>query len=245
MCQSPEDHLRNRRTDADFHEINRSDQDFAPHDKRVAFVERLPQALSYAANLDRGDHAILIYDSLAVAAEYFSAYIEEGVNREESTCFVGTSRERYKQLLHHAGIQVASLEDNGYLRYFAIQDFCMEGTRPSKKRALRNIEELVKTSKEKECRGMRFILLSGSIQQGDNPSQYVIEFEQWLNTLSSPSMSTLCCYEARGTLHGPRPDLFMELLKAHGHCLFQGIAMPTSTLSGIKLNPIYPKLVPP
>jgi hypothetical protein len=245
MAHNPDGNVRNRRTDADFHQRHRADQDAEPHKERVAFVERLPQALSYAANLDRGDHAILIYDNLVVAAEYFSAYIEEGINRQESTCFVGPSRERYVQLLDQAGVQVATLENNGYLRYFAFQDFCVEGTRPSKEMALRNIEALVRTSKEKECRGMRFILLSGSSQEGDFPSQSVIEFERWLNTLSAYPMSTLCCYEARDTLHGPRPDLFLELLKAHGHCLFQGTAMPTSMLVGIKLNPLYPKMAPP
>ncbi len=136
MCHSPDGNFGNRRADADFHQRHRIDQDSEPQKERVTFVERLPQALSYAANLDRGDHAILIYDNLVVAAEYFSAYIEEGINRQESTCFVAPSRLRYEQLLDHAGVEVASLENNGYLRYFAIQDFCMEGTRPSKEMAL-------------------------------------------------------------------------------------------------------------
>lgn len=245
MCHNPDGNFGNRRADADFHQRHRIDLDAEPPKERVTFVDRLPQALSYAANLDRGDHAILFYDNLVVAAEYFSAYIEEGINRQESTCFVAPSRLRYEQLLDHAGVEVASLENNGYLRYFAIQDFSMEGSRPSKEMALPNIEKLVRTSKEKECRGIRFILLSESSEQGESSAQSVIEFERWLNTLSSYPMSTLCCYEARSTLNGPRPDLFMELLKAHRHCLFQGIAMPTSMLVGIKLDPLYPKIVPP
>ena len=244
MCHNPEGNLGNRRADADFHQRHRIDQDSTPHTERVAFIERLPQALSYAANLDRGDHAILVYDNLVVAAEYFSAYIEEGVNRQESTCFVAPSRLRYEQLLDHAGVKIASLENNGYLRYFAFQDFCMDGTRPSKEIALPNIERLVKTSKEKECRALRFIFLSESHEQGEGSAQSVIEFERWLNTLSSYPMSTLCCFEARTTLNGSRSDFFMELLKAHRHCLFQGIAMPTSMLAGIRLDPLYPKMLP-
>jgi hypothetical protein len=244
MSLSPDDHFGNRRTDAYFHRKHRTNLDSTPSKERVAFVDRLPQALSYTANLDRGDHAILVYDNLIVAAEYFSAYIEEGINRQESTCFVGPSRARYEQLLEQAGVEVGQLEDNGYLRYFAIQDFCLEGTRPSRKTALRKIDELIKTSREKECRGMRFILLSELAQESDTPFDSIVEFERWLNTLSSYPMSTLCCYEARDILQGPRPELFMELLKAHGHCLFQGIAMPTSMLAGIKISPIYPKLVP-
>ena len=241
MPHNPQGNFGFRRADAYFHERHRPDRESTPTREHVAFVERLPQALSYAANLGRGDHAILIYDNLVVAAEYFSAYIEEGVNRQESTCFVGPSRERYEQLLDQAGIQVASLESNGYLRYLALQDFCMEGARLSRKTTVRNIEELVATSKQKECRGMRFILLKRSVEQGDKPSS--IEFERWLNTLSSNPVSMLCCYEARDTLHESRPDLFMELLKTHAHCLFQGIAMPTSMLVGIRLNPLYPRIV--
>ena len=245
MCNNPENNFANRRADAEFHRSHKIDQDAEPYKERVTFVERLPQALSYAANLDRGDHAILIYDNLVVAAEYFTAYIEEGINRQESTCFVAPSRLRYEQLLDHAGLEVASLENNGYLRYFSFQDFCMEAARPSKEMALPNIEKLVKTSKEKECRGMRFILLSESAEPDGSSPQSVIEFERWLNSLSSYPMSTLCCYDARRTLNGSRADLFMELIKAHRHCLFQGIAMPTSMLVGIKLDPLYPKIVPP
>lgn len=197
MSQNPHVLSQRERIHVDIYQRDSTDSSFvAPYNEGVAFVERLPLALSYAASLEPGDHAILFYDNLVVAAEYFCAYIEEGINRQEATCFIGLSRERYEKLFDQVGVKVSPLENCGYLRHFPIQEFCIEGTRPSKNKAHRNIEDLINTSIESECRGMRFIVLNGSFLD-DNSFQAVIEFERWLNTLSSYAMSTICCYDEK------------------------------------------------
>ena len=203
----------------------------------VTFVERLPQALSYAANLGRGDHAILFYDNLVVAAEYFCAYIDEGINRQEATCFMGLPRGRYEKLFEQVGVKVAQLENCGYLSHFSIQDFYMEKERLNKNKALLNVENLLRYNMESNCKGIRFIHIQEPPIEYNASFQDLIGFEQWLRTLYHYPVSMICAYDA-GMMsdEAAPPNLFTDLLRAHGHCFFQGMAMPTSTLLGTQIR---------
>ena len=195
----------------------------------VAFVEKLPQALSYAANLSRGDHAVLFYDNLVVAAEYFCAYVCEGINRGEATCFIGLPREHYQRLFEQVGVKAVQLENCGYLSHFSIQEFYLDNERPNKNKALLNIEKLLRNSVESEGKGIRLIHIQASPMERGSFLD-LIEFEQWLRTLSGYPVSTICAYDAGMLVDDAPANLFTDLLRVHEHCLFQGIAMPTSTL---------------
>jgi len=242
MSTNPHVTERNQAYTGAYHGADTNSEFVVPYDQ-VAFVERLPLALSYAASLDHGDHAILFYDSLVVATEYFCAYIDEGIKRHESTWFIGLPRVRYEKLFEQVGVKVAQLENCGYLSHFSIEDFYMEGQKPNKDKARRNIENLLHKNMESDCRGIRFIHVREPYMEHDDSFQDLIELERWLSTLSSYPMSTICAYDARMVLFDEAaPGLFTELLKAHGHCFFQGMAMPTSTLLETQIGPIYPKL---
>jgi hypothetical protein len=219
----------NERSSEAHHEDDTS-RGFVSSNNEVAFVERLPQALSYAANLRRGDHAILFYDNLVVAAEYFCAYICEGINRAETTCFIGLPREHYQRLFEQVGVRVVQLENCGYLSHFSIQDFYLENQRLNKNKALLNIEKLLRNSKESDGKAIRLIHIQKSLMEGDGPFRDLIEFEHWLKTLSPYPVSMICAYDAKMLVDDAPAKLFTDLLRAHGHCLFQGIAMPTSAL---------------
>ena len=201
----------------------------------TALVDRLPHGLVYVANLEHGDHAALFYDNLVVAAEYFCAYVEEGICRKEATCFIGPSRELYENLFEQVGVKAASLENCGYMTYRPLQDFHLEGEQSGKSKLLRSIQDCLRTSLEAGSSGMRFVILTGSLS-GHVSGRELLEFEQSIGTRSPYPVSILCCYDARKVLEA-KSNLFAELVRAHGHCVFQGIAMPTSTLVGIGAPP--------
>jgi len=204
----------------------------------AAFIERLPQALSYAANLDVGDHAILFYDNLVVAAEYFSAYIEEGINRHETTCITGLPRDRYEKLFSQLGIKVATLENCGYLRHIEIHGM-REDHKPFQNKVRQAVESLLRANLERKYQEKRLIILSD--WPTDNVSaQELIEFEKWLSTSPYPA-SVICGYGATEAANEANSNMFARLLKNHRHCIFQGIGMPTRILLGDHLS-AYPKL---
>jgi hypothetical protein len=194
----------------------------------TTLVDRLPQALVYCANLEHGDHAVLFYDNLAIAAEYFCAYVEEGIYREETTCFICPSRKLYQTLFEQAGISVTSLENCGYLTHLSLEDMYSRDVEPGKNRMVHSFQNYLREAMSSVAGGIRFIHLVQQIPEYI-PAKDVLEFEQSIGALSPYPMSILCCYDARVVLE-ERPQLFPELVKAHGHCIFQGAAMPTSTL---------------
>jgi hypothetical protein len=201
----------------------------------TAVVDRLPHGLAYVANLEHGDHAALFYDNLVVAAEYFCAYVEEGICRNETTCFIGSSRALYETLFEQVGIKAASLENCGYLTYRPLQDFHLESEQSGSSKLLRSIQDCLSTSLKAGSSGMRFVILTGSLS-GHLSGLDLLEFERSIGTCSPYPLSILCCYDARRVLEA-ESKLFTELVKAHGHCVFQGMAMPTSTLVGIGVAP--------
>jgi len=195
----------------------------------TAFVQKLPQALSYVTELDAGAHAILFYDNLVAAGEYLCAFIEEGIRRQQTTVFLGLSTERYVTLFDQIGVNVATLENCGYLRHLSTRENPLrEESRLEEKQQL-NLEVLLRSDIESNCQGARFILLN-EYPLCDVSFRELMGFERWLNTRGSST--ALCCYNARQVLDQTYYNLFIELLKAHGHCLFQGIALPTNMITG-------------
>ena len=207
---------------------------------RSAFVERLPYTLTYAANLEPGNHAVLFYDSLVVAAEYFCAFIEEGMKREEPTYFTGLEPTRYRKLFEQVGIRVAQLENCGYLRNLSTRDF--QTLQFDQDRTPRNIDNPFQTSIDEDPHGVRFVHIHNTPQLGNNTLQEIMEEERRTHKPNKYSTTSICCYDSRTILEDAPYDFLKELLKEHDHCLFQGVAMPTSRLLSLRTNAVYPKL---
>jgi hypothetical protein len=192
------------------------------------FVDRLPFSLAYLTDLESGNHIVLFYDNLVVAAEYFCAYVEEAIHQQEPTCFVGLPRELYERLFEQVGVRVRILENCGFIKHLSIKDYCLEDGVFSKPKMLQSIENFLTISKQSNSRGARFIILSGSLLDYISAEE-LKECERAMDKRPSLTVSAMCSYDVRKLLE-TNPALFSEVMKAHGHCLFQAIAMPTSTL---------------
>jgi len=189
---------------------------------RTTVVENLPYALNYAANLAPQDHAVLFYDNLVAATEYFCAFLEEGIRRQEVTCFTGLEPKRYSALFEQVGIRVSELESCGYLRNLSTDELFSH-----------------------DLRRARFIHVHGSPARQNSTLQEIMENERKLHRFYSLPTPSICCYDAKRVVADAPAELLIELLKLHNHCFFQGIAMQTSKLIDPQRNAIYPKLRSP
>ena len=206
-----------------------------------AFVERLPLALSYAANLEPQDSAVLFYDNLVVAAEYFCAFIEEGMRRHEVVCFTGLEPTRYRRLFEQVGINVAELENCGYLRNLSTDDILHEIENINGRESGRDGDNLLRGGLDDEPSGIRFVHIQNPRALEENSIENLMDAERRTHRLSSFPTTSICCYEARLILDTPS-DFFKDLLEAHDHCMFQGTAMPTSKLLNLQVDSVYPRL---
>jgi hypothetical protein len=206
---------------------------------RGAFVERLPLTLTYAANLAPQDTAVLFYDNLVVAAEYFCAFIEEGIRRHEATWLTGLEPLRYHRLFEQVGIRVEELENCGYLRNLST-DSLLDTTEQISPNGAGGDDPL-STGLEDEPIGIRFVHIQSPLGQQKSSLEDLMETERRVHRLSSFPTTSICCYDARLVLD-MRSDFFNDLLEAHDHCLFQGLAMPTSKLLDLRRSPVYPRV---
>ena len=207
-----------------------------------AFIERLPFALTYAANLEPQDRAVLFYDNLVVAAEYFCAFIEEGIRQGQVTCFTGLEPTRYRRLFEQVGIRTAELENCGYLRNLSTETFYNEAEQLNRGKTDINSDDPLRTGLDYNPTGIRFLHIQESPCQQTNSLQELLENERKAHRLYSIPTTSICCYDAKFVLEDAPSEFFKELLKTHDHCLFQGIAMPTSRLLGLQRNTVYPRL---
>jgi len=201
-----------------------------------AMIERLPLALTYAANLESQDSAVLFYDNLVVAAEYFCAFIEEGIRRHEVTYLTGLEPTRYRTMFDQVGIKVEELENCGYLRNLSADSFLLEAEHTEKSQ---RDDDPLRTGLEDELAGIRFLHIQNPPQE--NWHEHMKELERKVHRFSSFPTTSICCYEARALLDMTSTS-FRDLLEAHDHCLFQGSAMPTSRLLDLRRSSVYPGL---
>ena len=210
-----------------------------------AIIERLPYALAYAANLEPQDHAVLFYDNLVAAGEYFCAFIEEGIKRRELTCLTGLEPTLYRALFEQLGISVAELENCGYLRNFSTDNFYYEIERLYGTGSRGNSEDLLRT--DMDCfptglPGIRLVHIQRPTNGQNTSLQDLMETERRVHSLSSFPVTSICCYDAKTVLDEVPANFFTQLLNTHDHCFFQGIALQTSRLLDIQRSAVYPKL---
>jgi len=208
----------------------------------VAFVQHLPFALSYVASLEVKDRAVLFYDNLVVAAEYFCAYIEEGIKRRQVTCLTGLESAKYRGLFAQLGINVAELENAGYLRNLTDEDFLREAKWAKEIWCRKNRDVVARGRSKWEWEGVRFIHLHEFDPKQHDSLDNLMLAEVRLHALYGFPATAICCYDAKIIMEEPS-DFFNGLLRAHDHCLFQGIAMPTSRILTAQTATIAPKTV--
>jgi hypothetical protein len=206
-------------------------------------VERLPFALHYVTNLQPRDHAVLFYDNLVAAAEYFCAFIEEGIRRQEVTCITGLEPRKYRALFEQVGIRVEELENGGYLRHLSASEFYDGPEQPIWNHSGGHIDAPLRCDLFPGRN--RFIHIHGPRCQRDDMSQEIMENERRYHRSDALPMISICCYDAKLVLEDAPTDVFTELLKGHNHCFFQGIAMQTSMLIGGQRDTVYPKVRSP
>jgi hypothetical protein len=113
-----------------------------------------------------------------------------------------------------------------------------EDREPKENKVRRAIESFLRDGMEAGYRGKRFILINQ--WPLDESARRLVELENWLSNIPRPA-SVICSYDAREATSAENSDFFLKLLKVHGHCMFQGIGMPTNILLRDQLS-AYPKL---
>jgi len=128
--------------------------------------------------------------------------------------------------------QSQELENVDYLKHMPFSDFHHHDLTFSRDRMLESIEKFLTVSRMSGSRGVRFIIMNSSSDLRMSVAE-IIERERALENLRQYPMCVMCCFPSRmAIVEEPKPYFFLELLKSHNHCLFQGVGVSTRDLIG-------------
>ena len=176
----------------------------------------------YVRRLSLGDHAALFYDDTNTLARVFAAYFNGGVEANEATLFVGPSQ-IYDKLLQTPSIEKSSITKPGQVAQVEIEDFWQVNT----KRALELAANLIENRRRSGFRGLRILDITGMLAKYLDRAG-ILEYERSVGTRFSIPLSGICAYDSKEWLNDEQLEHLTQVLKCHGHGIFQGIAFPTS-----------------
>jgi len=196
------------------------------HEQRMLASKLATTAVEeYVRRLSLGEHAVLFYDDTKTLAKVFTAYFNGGVETNEATIFVGPSQ-IYDKLFQTPSIERRSKTRPGHVARVELGDFFLDRGQMNTKGALQSITNLIDDRGRSGFLGLRILGLTGMLTEHVERAD-ILEFERIMGTRFRMSFSAICAYNTHEWLNDEQLELLTQLLKCHGHGVFQGIAFPT------------------
>lgn len=181
----------------------------------------------YVRRLSLGDHAVLFYDDTNTLARVFAAYFNGGVEANEATLFVGPSQ-IYNTLLQTPSIEKNSIKRPGQIAQVEIEDFYLDRGQVNTKRALELAATLIENRRQSGFNGLRILDITGMLTKYIDRAG-ILEYERLVGPRFNIPLSAICAYNGQEWLKDEQLEDLSQVLKCHGHGIFQGIAFPTSS----------------
>ncbi len=181
----------------------------------------------YVRRLSLGDHAVLFYDDTNTLARVFAAYFNGGVEANEATLFVGPSQ-IYNQLLESPSIEESSITKPGQIAQIEIEDFYLHRGQVNTKRALEYAASLIEDRRRSGFVGLRILDITGMLTKYTDRAG-ILEYERLAGIRFNIPLSAICAYDCQEWLKEQQLEDLTQVLKCHGHGIFQGIAFPTTS----------------
>lgn len=181
----------------------------------------------YVRCLSLGDHAVLFYDDIDTLARVFAAYFNGGVEANEATLFVGPSQ-IYNKLLESPSIEKSSITRPGQIAQIEIEDYYLDRGQVNTKRALEFTANLIEDRRRSGFVGLRLLDITGMLTKYMDRAA-ILEYERMVGTRFNIPLSAICAYSGQEWLKEEQLEDLTQVLKCHGHGIFQGIAFPTTS----------------
>ncbi len=196
--------------------------------KKYSMAGLTDRCIEYSRSLRLGDHAVSLLDDKADRWRLVSAYFREALDHGTGvlySCYF-EDPDSVRTSLNEHGIDTERHERQGDLRLIELTDL-LKNSQFGEIRA-----EITKVLKQLPCK-------EGAVREsGDGVAAFrmgygdeIIALERYLGTRLKLPMTALCTYDV--------PDLFRstdetgtefnqltQLIKAHGHVIFPGMAFP-------------------
>jgi hypothetical protein len=182
---------------------------------------RAEETLDYVRNLTAHDHAVLFYESpeekWRVISSHLGYALENG-NKAVYVCFF-EEPDQVREGLKQNGIDVPTHERHGRFTIWEWSDYLKREEFEQIDREVRVLyEELVRENRTiRAAADLTFVI-------NNQHAEKLLKYERWIGRRSHWPVAGICAYNAAAAT-GVSDELFLELLKLHGHAIFPGIAL--------------------
>lgn len=195
------------------------------YEKRRLDLKVTPEfnPVGYVEKLSNGDHALLLHTKEAVALAWSHAFLKAGILRGMATVYLVSERRmtRAARELSMNDIEAAKLEKDGAFVMMSSEEWYLRRGKASANTIITNWSRL---ADEKVKAGYRGIQVAAEIDVfvENAKTAELLAYENKLGKVLREDLCGLCMCGGRGL----EPDQVMSLIAAHGHGVFEEIALP-------------------
>jgi hypothetical protein len=184
------------------------------------------QVLEYVKKLSRMDHAVFLYESLEIKHQVLFSFLNNGLEKGMGCIYVAGEEtpEQIRKTMKDFGIDVEKYELEGSLRVLNYDPLYV------RRGVFNSIPEIMENwSKEIQhfvLHGIKDVRIASeaAFKMVEHASiQDILDYETSLGRTLKIPITAICAYNTEQTMRG-RPQFFADILKAHGHGIFQGAA---------------------
>ena len=177
-----------------------------------------PEVVDYVISMPLSSHAIFLYESEDEKRTVLFTYVQDRVGKGElvSYCVHEGSVEGVEQAMRDFGIEVDMRKRQGLLEVFKFDPKIVEAT---SKTPAREILKRFYQAKGKR----RMSLISDNSLPAWSP-EWLLECERSHGRRMEVPVTFICAYPSNEICKIWNGQYFIDMLKAHGHAIFPGIA---------------------
>ena len=127
--------------------------------------------------------------------------------------------------LELAGIRISDLENEGSVSYVPSAEFYPETGHLSARRVFEGAQRLLMQAKTSGFKSARLICFADfeNLPASSTPNQ-IIAYERRIGLTCPVQVSAMCSYDAGQVAQIDGGEFLIEILQAHGHNIFKGLA---------------------
>jgi sugar-specific transcriptional regulator TrmB len=186
---------------------------------------KLEKTKRFVGQLQPAEHAIFIYDSIDAKHEILFNHIQNALRKNEAAVYVCSeeSTDQIKEAMRAFGINVDEYEKTGALCVPYYSDFYIIKGEFNISRTLNNWQILYDKAMKNGFKGLRVTGETACFFKHGLVKE-LIEYEKELHKPIDIPIVVICAYNLSLINETENPiNIYMELVKAHGTLLFEGI----------------------
>lgn len=185
------------------------------------------QILDYVKDLSASDHAVMFYESVQERRSVAFEFLRTGLARGEVVWHFVLEEELddVRDAMRRSGIDVEGFERLGRLRIVEAAEaehYLKKGELT--RRLFESSEEMIRSVESRGLEGVRvFGDITAAVRKGLVDD--LIEYEGKLGRRLALPAIAICSYHAETVAPVRDGQLYLDLIKLHGHAIFPGIAL--------------------